>query len=67
MKIAELMKRDSVGNLFGWLWIIGTFSAVYFFMQAFFYQDSWIPFLVAFIIGVVGKQLLKDFEAGKKS
>ncbi|MBT7963703.1 MAG: hypothetical protein HN552_03475, partial [Porticoccaceae bacterium] len=54
-------------NLFGWLWIIGTFSAVYFFMQAFFYQDSWIPFLVAFIIGVVGKQLLKDFEAGKKS
>ena len=65
MKIAELMKRESMGTFFGWMWIIGTFSAVYFFVQAFFYQDTWIPFLLASAIAIVGKQLLKDFEACK--
>lgn len=65
MKIAELMKRESTGTFVGWMWIIGTFSAVYFFIQAFFYQDTWIPFLLASTVGIVGKQLLKDFEAGK--
>jgi len=31
------------------------------------YQDasSWIPFLLALGIGVLGKKLLKDFEADK--
>jgi hypothetical protein len=67
MKIAELMKRESMGTFFGWMWIIGIFSAVYFFVQAFFYQDTWIPFLLASSIGIVGKQLLKGFEAGKNS
>ena len=49
MKIADLMRHESIGTLFGWMWIIGCFSAVYFFVQAYMYQDasSWIPFLLA--------------------
>ena len=67
MKIADLMRHDSIGTLFGWMWIIGCFSAVYFFVQSYMYQDasSWIPFLLALGIGVLGKKLLKDFEADK--
>ena len=63
--IIKLSILEFIGGLFGWVWIIASLAAVYFFVMAVFFDGGWSNFMFAFAVGLAGRELLKGFQEAK--
>jgi membrane protein implicated in regulation of membrane protease activity len=57
---------ELLGGVFGFIWIGASIAAIVLIVMALFFDGSWWHVLYAFGIGVVGKWLLRGFEANKR-
>jgi hypothetical protein len=61
----KLALLELLGGLFGWIWILASLAALYFFVMALFAGGSWWRFVAALGIAAIGKWLAIGFEENK--
>lgn len=65
--ITKLQILELIGGIFGWIWIIASLVAIYYFIVALFSDGSWMKFFIAMIVGVVCKGLCAGFNDTKNN
>jgi len=63
--INKAMWFELVGGIFGWVWIAASIGAIYFLVQAVFYDGSWVNLVGAMLTGGISKIVLRECEARK--
>ena len=63
--IKKAMWFELVGGIFGWVWIAASIGAIYFLVQAVFYDGSWVNLVGVMLTGGISKVVLRECEARK--
>jgi len=63
--INKAMWFELVGGIFGWVWIAASIGAIYFLVQAVFYDGSWVNLVGVMLTGGISKVVLRECEARK--
>ena len=63
--IRKAMWFELVGGIFGWVWIAASIGAIYFLVQAVFYDGSWMNLVIVMLTGGISKVVLRECEARK--
>ena len=56
---------ELIGGIFGWVWIAASIGAIYFLVQAVFYDGSWMNLVIVMLTGGISKVVLRECEARK--
>jgi len=65
MKPNAAIIYSGFGHLFAWVWMIGSMSAIYFFVTAIFFDGAWSNFFWGLGASIIGKWLSKGFMDSK--
>lgn len=63
--INKAMWFELAGGIFGLIWITASVGAIYFFVQAIFYDGSWVNLVGVLLTGGISKVVLRECEARK--
>lgn len=63
--IKKAMWFELAGGIFGWIWIATSIGAIYFLVQAAFYDGSWVQLVGVMLTGGISKIALRECEARK--
>ena len=63
--IKKAMWFELVGGIFGWVWIVASIGAIYFLVQAVFYNGSWVNLVSVMLTGGFCKSVLRECERRK--
>lgn len=64
--LGKLMALEALSGIFGWIWIIASIAAIYYFISAVIFSGAWSSFFLAFGVGVISKWLCRGFLANKQ-
>ena len=56
------MVLELIGGFFGWVWILASLAAVYFFVSALAFSGRWTSFFWAAGSGAIAKWLARGFD-----
>jgi hypothetical protein len=61
----KLVTLELIGGIFGWIWIIASLAALYFFAVALMFSGRWSLFFWSFGTGALCKWLARGFNDSK--